>query len=843
MFKTTPKPMCLPVIAALLLSLPAFADTMNVSQDAHIDLGNPSDNQGTVPNLVVSNITDKRMGERLSFLSFELIDLPAGAIVDQAYLRLFVGKVAAQGTLDLYLVLEPWDEHTLSTNTAPDFEPVPFTGFPVSAADNGHFILVDVTPEVQAWLDGSSDNHGFVIAANPGTDVDVSFDSKENSQTSHHGELEIILGVAEGGVDSDDIADGSITSDDIADNTVTSDDIADGSIMSTDIMDESIVGADILDGSIGSTDVDKDAVQLRVTGTCAAGSSIRVIDNMGGVTCEPDDDSGGDITSVQSLPGWGLQGGANSGNALLGIAANGVTSLMIADGTIVAADINENSIQRRVASFCPAGQSIRAISVSGAVTCEVDDDSDTTLDPDLFWQLNGNTATNPIPGGTHFIGTADDTELVLGVNGEQALRLAYIANAGGDSVNVLGGHAVNRIINARGATIGGGGSTGTPDDLPNKVEADFGTISGGRDNSVLGASSNIAGGYSNTISGAVSVIGGGRLNELNETYYSTIAGGDSNKSFDSYTVIGGGAHNEICNPDHFTPEELAAFGAGQGDVIVGGQSNRSCANESFIGGGFANKATGLSSMIIGGAWNRARGRYSLAAGHFTEATKDYGVALGYFAQSVHQSAFVWADSSGGEFYSVRDHQFRLRATGGARFDVGDDAGTAGGNQWVDIRAQAANTRGNNPAQFRLIDTSTGAYLSIGGGWVNASDRERKTDIRTIDPNWVLTQIAGMPIQTWRYKVEGEEIRHIGPMAQDFQATFGFGGDPKGIMSVDADGVAMVAIQALYHVTQELERRTEQLEAQQTRIDALEAAFVRLETRLAPFDDRLTLLSE
>jgi hypothetical protein len=78
---------------------------------------------------------------------------------------------------------------------------------------------------------------------------------------------------------------------------------------------------------------------------------------------------------------------------------------------------------------------------------------------------------------------------------------------------------------------------------------------------------------------------------------------------------------------------------------------------------------------------------------------------------------------------------------------------------------------------------------------------------------VLEKLAALPISTWNYTWDPPTTRHLGPMAQDFAATFGLGDDDKTINMVDANGVVMVAIQALYRRVVALEARLAALEGE------------------------------
>ncbi|WP_327673239.1 tail fiber domain-containing protein [Kitasatospora sp. NBC_00458] len=68
---------------------------------------------------------------------------------------------------------------------------------------------------------------------------------------------------------------------------------------------------------------------------------------------------------------------------------------------------------------------------------------------------------------------------------------------------------------------------------------------------------------------------------------------------------------------------------------------------------------------------------------------------------------------------------------------------------------------------------------------------------------VLETVAALPVSTWRYVWEPADVRHLGPMAQDWHAAFGFDHDDTRIPVVDGLGVALVCIQALNRRVDEL----------------------------------------
>jgi hypothetical protein len=111
-------------------------------------------------------------------------------------------------------------------------------------------------------------------------------------------------------------------------------------------------------------------------------------------------------------------------------------------------------------------------------------------------------------------------------------------------------------------------------------------------------------------------------------------------------------------------------------------------------------------------------------------------------------------------------------------------------------------------------------LYVNGALVVTSDRNAKENFSDIKPREVLAKVAALPITSWNYKQDSSS-RHVGPMAQDFYAAFGVGPDDKHIATVDADGVALAAIQGL----------NQKLEEKEARIGALEERLEKLEQLL------------
>jgi len=321
---------------------------------------------------------------------------------------------------------------------------------------------------------------------------------------------------------------------------------------------------------------------------------------------------------------------------------------------------------------------------------------------------------------------------------------------------------------------GGGGEDEDGANFPNVASGRWSVVTAGSSNAATGNFSAIGGGHGNSVGldSSFSTIAGGEGNTIaSEAWNSTIGGGEINlieTQSDTATIAGGGYNTIRASADSAT--------------IAGGDHNEVAAKNATVGGGLQNRAMGEAATVPGGRGNSAQGAYSFAAGRRATAG--------------HAGAFVWADSTDSDLNSSTNDQFTVRASGGVRF-------------------------------FTATNATAGAELAPGSGsWSMLSDRNAKENFIPANGREILEKVAALPLATWNYKAQDKSIRHLGPMAQDFKAAFNLGENHTTITTVDADGVALAAIQGL---NQKLE---EQLKIKDAHIEALQRRMERLEKLLS-----------
>jgi len=266
--------------------------------------------------------------------------------------------------------------------------------------------------------------------------------------------------------------------------------------------------------------------------------------------------------------------------------------------------------------------------------------------------------------------------------------------------------------------------------------------------------------------------------------FGTISGGDNNVVTDFAGTVAGGESNTA-----------GSFGA-----VGGGSLNSATGNHATVIGGLGNAASGVSSTVVGGQSNQASGENAVAAGFFANANQDGCILFAYW----HPGAGGGADCFGTQY------QFRVMGDHGLSIDYGTRLAGGNGTRWAVV---------GDTVPGKTFATWTGAYLSDGGAWVNASDRDLKTDFRAIDSLQILAKVDAMPVTQWRYKTQRDEP-HLGPVAQDFYAAFGLGADDRHIATVDEAGVALAAIQGLHRLLQARDAEIAELRERLSRIETL-----------------------
>ena len=316
------------------------------------------------------------------------------------------------------------------------------------------------------------------------------------------------------------------------------------------------------------------------------------------------------------------------------------------------------------------------------------------------------------------------------------------------------------------------------------VDANIGTFS-----VAMGAETTASANYA-TAMGFATTASGNNATAMGNV---TTASGDASTAMGSLTI----ASEQLSTAMGFSTIASGQRSTAMGNSTLASGAASTAMGDRTIASGTASTAMGTFAFATGpastamGSHTVASGINSTAMGSLTIASGNGSTAMGTSASTNGMDgSFVYGDASPTVFpvNNTAFNQFTVRASGGFQFRTSPDL-------------------------------STGCNLPGGSGsWVCTSSRLAKERFENLNGEDVLAKIGRMPIQTWNYRTEPGNVRHVGPTAQDFRAAFGLGSSDEAIALVDIDGINLLGVQALTRRTQSLERENAELRA---RLDRLE----------------------
>lgn len=571
----------------------------------------------------------------------------------------------------------------------------------------------------------------------------------------------------------------------------------------------------VLAGSIGATQINATQVQQRVNGTCAAGSSISVINADGSVSCQSA--GSGTITGVAPASGSGLTGGGTSGSVTIGT-----------DTTV---------LQKRVSGTCAAGSAVSAVNADGTVSCQSAGSAFTlpyaatqSNSGPLFSASNtdATTASVGLQGSGTGIGVYGRTDTGNGVVG-----LATSGGAGiwGQSASGYSGYFSSTSSSNTSDTVyvttANATATGIHSSAVN--QGVLGTASSGNGIGVQGQGfKGVQGVAPASAVGGFGVAGYSLETTTNSSNFPP-TGVPAGVYGLSTAPSGIGVHGVGSLPSTSTARDYGVLGeaSGAGGYGVAGFSKYTgVAGISSYYGVYGFGSYGIYGASTSGTAVIADGTYFGTAN--TRGLAAYGSPAGFFQGQVAINASAQPGVELTINGSDPNADITLQVYGAA----------TGINFSTDPNGQFAIQSTNGYAQLLALDQSGNFSISGstatkpgGGAWATPSDARLKRDIQPLDH--MLDKLLRLRGVTFEYAHPDNELhpagRHTGFVAQEVQPVFPewVGKTPDGYLSVGPQGFEAMTVEALRELRAEKDAEIADL---RSRLDVLSERVERLQAR-------------
>jgi hypothetical protein len=116
---------------------------------------------------------------------------------------------------------------------------------------------------------------------------------------------------------------------------------------------------------------------------------------------------------------------------------------------------------------------------------------------------------------------------------------------------------------------------------------------------------------------------------------------------------------------------------------------------------------------------------------------------------------------------------------------------------------------------------SGARVTAGGVWTDASSRDYKEDIRELSAAAAMSALQGLNPVTFKYKA-GEDERHVGFIAEDVPELVATK-DRKGMSSMDVVAVLTRVVKEQQEINKEQQQANEELMKKLARLEAQQQA--------------------